>query len=192
MKKMIVVFAAVAMAACAQATALNWSITDVKEAVAGGSTVNIAAGSYSAYLFEIASKEVISDLLEEAHNGGDWATLSGTIASYSLAHKTNNAAGSWSGATGFESSSLVLAYAVIFDAESIADAKNYYIVNGGEPKGAMLGQVDSMTLDFGSQASSTSQGIVTEGSGWQSIPEPTSGLLLLLGMAGLALKRKVA
>lgn len=27
---------------------------------------------------------------------------------------------------------------------------------------------------------------------WQSVPEPTSGLLLLLGMAGLALKRKRA
>ena len=28
--------------------------------------------------------------------------------------------------------------------------------------------------------------------GWQSVPEPTSGLLLLLGVAGLALKRKRA
>ena len=30
------------------------------------------------------------------------------------------------------------------------------------------------------------------GSGWTAAPEPTSGLLLLLGMAGLALKRKRA
>ena len=29
-------------------------------------------------------------------------------------------------------------------------------------------------------------------SGWTAAPEPTSGLLLLLGMAGLALKRKRA
>jgi len=28
--------------------------------------------------------------------------------------------------------------------------------------------------------------------GWQSVPEPTSGLLLLLGLAGLALRRRVA
>ena len=32
----------------------------------------------------------------------------------------------------------------------------------------------------------------TAASNWQSVPEPTSGLLLLLGMAGLALKRKRA
>ncbi|MBR4616199.1 MAG: PEP-CTERM sorting domain-containing protein [Kiritimatiellae bacterium] len=29
-------------------------------------------------------------------------------------------------------------------------------------------------------------------SNWAAVPEPTSGLLLLLGMAGLALKRKRA
>ena len=35
---------------------------------------------------------------------------------------------------------------------------------------------------FGSQASNAN--------GWQSIPEPTSGLLLLVGVAGLALRRR--
>jgi len=43
-------------------------------------------------------------------------------------------------------------------------------------------RLDSQTIDFGSDGS------------WPAspapIPEPTSGLLLLLGVAGLALKRK--
>ena len=30
------------------------------------------------------------------------------------------------------------------------------------------------------------------GAGWYAVPEPTSGLLLLIGVAGLALKRKRA
>ena len=43
------------------------------------------------------------------------------------------------------------------------------------------------SLHFGNQAT------YTQAAGnWQSVPEPTSGLLLLLGMAGLALKRKRA
>ena len=43
------------------------------------------------------------------------------------------------------------------------------------------------TINFGNQASYTQNA-----SNWAAAPEPTSGLLLLLGVAGLALKRKRA
>jgi hypothetical protein len=43
------------------------------------------------------------------------------------------------------------------------------------------------TIQFGNMQSATQNA-----SNWQSVPEPTSGVLLLLGMAGLALKRKRA
>ena len=43
------------------------------------------------------------------------------------------------------------------------------------------------TVQFGNMASATQNS-----SNWAAVPEPTSGLLLLLGMAGLALKRKRA
>lgn len=42
-------------------------------------------------------------------------------------------------------------------------------------------------LNFGSMKNATQTA-----SNWQTVPEPTSGLLFLLGMAGLALKRKRA
>ncbi len=43
------------------------------------------------------------------------------------------------------------------------------------------------TIGFGNMASKTQNA-----SNWAAVPEPTSGLLLLLGIAGLALKRKRA
>lgn len=43
------------------------------------------------------------------------------------------------------------------------------------------------TIAFGNMTSQTQNA-----SNWAAVPEPTSGLLLLLGMAGLALKRKRA
>ena len=51
----------------------------------------------------------------------------------------------------------------------------------------------SANIAFGNQAT-TSRAVVTTagGNGWYAVPEPTSGLLMLLGMAGFALKRKRA
>ena len=47
--------------------------------------------------------------------------------------------------------------------------------------------VGTATVGFGNLATYTSTA-----SNWQSVPEPTSGLLMLLGMAGLALRRRRA
>lgn len=43
----------------------------------------------------------------------------------------------------------------------------------------------TQTVAFGNQTSGTQNS-----ANWAAVPEPTSGLLLLLGMAGLALRRK--
>lgn len=48
------------------------------------------------------------------------------------------------------------------------------------------------SINFTTGAGFDNEVKVWDSAGWQAVPEPTSGLLLLLGMAGLALRRKKA
>ena len=69
----------------------------------------------------------------------------------------------------------------------------YKIVDSGKqligpsaPLSALASDVGTMTISFGNQ------GNYTKAAGnWVNVPEPTSGLLMLLGVAGLALRRRL-
>ena len=92
----------------------------------------------------------------------------------------------------YAANETVSLYMVIYDAATIADAKNYIVSDEKTVKIAASGANQSMA--FGNMAGTTTANMFL-GASWQatqSIPEPTSGLLLLLGMAGLALRRKQA
>lgn len=57
-----------------------------------------------------------------------------------------------------------------------------------DPKAGVVAQATTTpTVGFGNMATATQAA-----GAWTAVPEPTSGLLLLLGVAGLALKRKRA
>ena len=192
MKKLMIVCAAVVMTAAVQAASVSWAIGNVYSP--SDSTAKVAAGSMSAYLFVTANTTdkttgiPVTTLaaVQAALDSGDIAGLS----SLSAAHGVNSASGAFTGATGLEgfSSGTLSAFAVVFDNADAASAENYFLVNGGATKDVTFTSATGIkTFAFGSQTS------YTQGAGkWSAVPEPTSGLLLLLGMAGLALKRKVA
>ena len=194
MKKLMIACFAVAMAAVAQAASVNWVISNVY--TPSDSTAKAAVNSYSAWLFVTAnSTDVTAGIpvttmaaVQTVLDSGDLTGLS----SLAAGHASNAAAGGFSGATGlpttFSSGSLT-AFAVVIDSTDLASAENYFIVSGGATKSATFTSATGIkNLAWGDQTS------YTQGAGkWTStVPEPTSGLLLLLGMAGLALKRKVA
>ena len=86
-------------------------------------------------------------------------------------------------ALGLTDETAYTGYIVIFDGATIADSTSFYVTNTKDF--TAMGGSTTASVQFGTQKTA-SQGT------WMamtSVPEPTSGLLLLLGMAGLALKR---
>ena len=82
---------------------------------------------------------------------------------------------------------------ILFDQDGVTDYANYegyYYIHTGE-------SIASYDADSSTFYADLTRLAPVDGSDWrtagaEAIPEPTSGLLLLLGMAGLALKRKRA
>lgn len=84
-------------------------------------------------------------------------------------------------------------YAVVYDASTVADAKNYIVSTDVSATATAAG--NDVTLTFGAMAGTSLAANKFYGQSWASttaVPEPTSGLLMLLGMAGLALRRRRA
>lgn len=189
MKKLMMVIATVAFAAVAQAASINWAISNVY--TPGSADTKAAKGDFTAMLFVTANTTDVSlttTTLADVQSILASGDLSG-LSSLAAVTKQNSGVGLWSGATGltgFSSGSLD-AFAVIFDSTDIATAENYLIVNNGTTQNATFSSATGMkNLAFGDQTA------LSQGAGWTAtaVPEPTSGLLLLLGMAGLALRRK--
>ena len=184
MKKLIVMMAIAMTAAVVNAAACSWSISGAATAsVKNGSTVWSAAGTNPvAYLFLASDSAAVSAALAKGEMDTSLAKGSTT---------TFNARGRFTGASvdiaaSSESYNMVLVYTDATDSNKIWYQISSATVTASGSDDAATPAVDA--LFAASSFSST---------GWSSatatnIPEPTSGLMLLLGVAGLALKRKRA
>ena len=198
MKKLIIVAATVLCGAMAQASYVSWTLTGVK-----GPDGN-ALSSGSAYVFFVAGNSAAdtSSWAGLAEKGATAFTtpLAGANFDYKKSDLTSDAGvfsynATTAGAAkelstvGLTGSTKYSAYAVIFDTETITDSSHYYVT-----------AATAASTTFAPAASTTKNYILTATSSgtaanWKSVgpvPEPTSGLLMLLGMAGLALRRKRA
>ena len=173
MKKIIIGVCAVMLGIAAQAATVNWSANAIQSSPDNA----VAAG----WLVQIYSSDVVYSY--DAANAGTittWASGS-TVA----AGTTFRASGSSTQDNG----TTTAYYAVIYDATTIDGAKNYFVTS--VKSGSISANGSDKSLSFGNMTS-TSTTSAFYGNSWQAVPEPTSGLLLMLGVAGLALKRKRA
>lgn len=174
MKKLMIVLAAVAMATVVNAAACAWSGLGVAKVDATD-----VATSYTMYLLDasITDASTMSGYLAN----GDTSYLSAAT----VTSTTGLAAGTavrWNTTFGdYTAGDSYTYYTVIFNG-AVADADHYMIT---AEKTASVPASGSLAMAFGTQASNT----------WNTmaaVPEPTSGLLMLVGLAGLALRRKRA
>ena len=128
----------------------------------------------------------ITALLDAGTDTANYVFGSGTLA----ANGTGSVLASASGKT--LNSGTYDAFAIIFDSASPKAGESKYVVVSGA---ANLHKVIADTTATVMFATGSAASIVNNADNWKSygaVPEPTSGLLMLLGMAGLALRRKRA
>ena len=177
MKKISIALVAAMFGIAVNAASVNWSVNAVQSSPAN----TVGAG----WIVQIYESSVAFDYAK-AKAGDITAWINGSTVT---AGATFRAAGT----STMDNGTSKTIYAVVYDAASIADAK-YYIVSDAMTITANAAG-SPVSAGFGSMAGTTAAANKSLNSSWTAtaaVPEPTSGLLLLLGMAGLALKRKRA
>lgn len=170
MKKLIIAAAIACAAAVSQASTVNWGLTGNVDA-----TTYASATAYLVCVDDLARPSLT------AETASAWYKDNGST----LASKAFRSASVTDGA--------------VYESEAINEAigrKNYWlvIVAGDEKNFAVSTTTKALNITTAALNVTASWTASTQMTSFaaSSVPEPTSGLLLLLGVAGLALKRKRA
>lgn len=182
MRKLMVMLAAVAMAASVHAASVSWSSVTMYNA--DGAKVKAAATLY-VYLMDKDAYDGLTDIWgtygADVKNGGSNAANAGGTKSSSLNSKASTSAPNGTAVAN------TTYYAAVITTYGTGDDMKYY----AEKASVTTGDDGNATYQFGAGALDSA---TAAAGAWTtaSVPEPTSGLLMLLGIAGLALRRRRA
>ena len=192
MKKLIMMIAVVVAAVAANAATVTWGASKGYLYQAGSDTVKVTSGT--AYLMFATTAFDQSDLVSAfAAAGGDSAaTIAAMTASGAMATGTGTVGSNARIATTtneYAMSGDMNAYFVVFNGDNMyVSAIKAAIYDTVTDKSSIA--FDAMSTSSKAAAMDASAGYT--GAGWYAVPEPTSGLLMLVGLAGLALRRRRA
>jgi hypothetical protein len=178
MKKILAIAALVATTTVVQAASLNWSATTIYQP---GTTTALSGGL--AYLFISAQSGDFGAKIASVDDIRSYISEGKDLTEYIAATGATNDKGGLAGATGYNGTNFgagdsLTAFVVVFDAETLADAKNYIVT--AEKTASWTSSTGAKTIMFGSQKNAT----------WTAVPEPSTAVLALAGLALLLKRRK--
>lgn len=200
MKKLMIAVAIVCAAAFAQASSIKWSSAGLSAAAQlfgpdGTTLISTWAGQTgysitSAILMneaDYSQSAFLAGLRDGTVTWGDSQLDAAPIASSKIAAHTS------SELSGLAGTSVNVYYAIL--ATDAAGNENV-LLSTSLAADVPAGEGVSVTVGWGTAGGTFSANVkgdaAYEGAGWYAVPEPTSGLLMLLGMCGLALRRRRA
>ena len=194
MKKLMIIAVAMISAAVAHAASVQWAITGVN------GPDGTALGTGKAYVFfvqqdsgkadtsswaSIATKEAFVAALADANFSYTHADLKEGTAAGTWSYNSTTASAIEQGSIGLSGLTKYSVYAVITDTETITDDTKFMVTTASTAS-STYGDTAGTTKTFSIGAQGTAS------QNWANVPEPTSGLLMLVGLAGLALRRRRA
>ena len=189
MKKLMIAAAIVCAAALAQAASIGWTNAGLG---------NFAGDAYKIFVIgqggdadhKVSDIAAITAMLDAGTDVSAYEFGSGTISGTGTANVLASNSGKTLDAGTYTS------FLVVFNSDDPVAGQDKYCVVSGIANQTITFSATKASASFGTGNSGAA--IVNDPDNWKSYgpsadtPEPTSGLLLLLGVAGLALKRKRA
>ena len=173
MKKLVVMFAVAAMAVCANAAAFNWKLQTGAD-YAGMNVYALSGTTAAAVLAACQSSD--TSVWESIFSGASSFQVTGS----------NARAGASGEVTGInDGDSFVW---IVIDG-AVSDGSKYWVLNDYTIQAGSTYEPPATGTQYTTKL--TDQGVLGSGT-FTAVPEPTSGLLMLVGLAGLALRRRRA
>ena len=183
MKKLLIIASLVLSASFVQAASVDWS----GYGVAASKGVVTDTTKWTVTLMDSSVTSVDSLKVAFANASTDYSALSAAIAAGKIDTTTISSIGASFKSTATISDTTHSFYVLFMDSTLAADSTGHYVVTAAQTPA--MADVGSGNLAFGDLSEATANW-TTYSTGSAPVPEPTSAMLLIFGMAGLALRRR--